>query len=338
MADTRGHSEAGWSGRRVAVTGAGGFIGSHLVERLVALGATVRAGVRYNSRNDWGWLDHMDSSVRSEVECMPGDIADLAHVSRLVSGCQVVMHLGAQISIPKSYEDPGIFVASNLTGTFNVLTACRGTDVERVVHTSTSEVYGSALKVPMDESHPLQAQSPYSATKIGADKLVESFYRSFALPAVIVRPFNTFGPRQSTRAVIPTVISQALWSDRIKIGSTDPIRDFNYVANTVDGFVLAACVPGVEGGVFNIGSGRETSVADMIAIAMRMVGRDLPVITEQSRARPEKSEVSRLLADYGSARKSLGYEPKISFEDGLARTIEWTRLNREQFKVGEYAV
>jgi dTDP-glucose 4,6-dehydratase len=327
-----------WSGRKVLVTGGGGFIGSHLVERLVALGAVVRAYVHYNSRSDWGWLDRLPEGIKGELETFAGELADLTRVREAVIGRDAVFHLGAQISIPNSYAEPGLFVSTNVMGTFNVLTACREHQVERLVHTSTSEVYGTALYVPMDEAHPLQAQSPYSATKIGADKLVESYHRSFGLPAVTVRPFNTYGPRQSARAVIPTIISQALWSDRIHLGTLTPERDFCFVADTVEGFLAAGSTPGVEGEVFNLGTGRAISIGDLAEQIRIVVGRDVPVVSESERERPPDSEVNRLLASAEKAGRRLGWKAEVSLEEGVRRTLEWIQDNADSFKVGIYAV
>jgi dTDP-glucose 4,6-dehydratase len=271
------------------------------------------------------------------MEPVAGDLADLADVREAVRGCDIVLHLGAQVSIPHSYAEPWLFVESNIIGTFNVLTAVRELGVSRLVFTSTSEVYGSALYVPMDEEHPLQAQSPYAATKIAAEKLAESYHRSFGVPVVTLRPFNAFGPRQSARAVIPAIISQALWRDEIRLGSLDPLRDFNYVANTVDGFVAAASAPGVEGDVFNIGSGREISIGDLAGLVTSLVGRNVPVASEARRERPLESEVNRLQAGSAKAAAKLGWTPRVSLEDGLRLTIDWIRSHPESFDVARYA-
>jgi NAD dependent epimerase/dehydratase len=327
-----------WTGRRVLVTGAAGFVGSHLVERLVSLGAGVHAYVHYNSRGDEGWLDRMRGGVAGEIEVVAGDLADQEHVGRAVRGMDTVFHLGAQISIPNSYAEPGLFVATNVGGTFNVLAGCREHGVRRLVHTSTSEVYGTALTAPMTEEHPLQAQSPYAATKIGADKLVESYHRSFGVPAVTLRPFNTFGPRQSTRAVIPVTITQALWADRIALGSLHPLRDFNYVGNTVDAYLLAATVDGVEGEVFNVGTGRSIAIGDMARLVCRLVERDVEVVTRDERRRPPSSEVDRLECGWAKAERGLSWRPAVDLEEGLRRTIEWIAGHREAFEVGRYAI
>ncbi len=325
-----------WQGKRVLVTGAGGFIGSHLAERLVREGARVRAMVRYGSAGRWGWLD--DSPLVTEMEVFAGDIRDSGNVRRAMEECDAVLHLAALIAIPYSYHAPDSYVRTNIDGTLNVLEAARLLKTPRVVHTSTSEVYGTALRVPIDEEHPLQGQSPYSATKIGADKLVESYYRSFDLPVVTIRPFNTFGPRQSTRAVIPTIITQALAGQEIRLGSLTPTRDLNYVSNTVDGFLLGASVAGVEGETINLGSGEEISVGDLAKSIIRLVGRDVPIVTEEQRLRPEKSEVNRLLADNTRARQRLGWKPEVSFEQGLTKTIEWMRAHLDRYRTGTYTV
>ena len=327
----------GWLGRRILVTGASGFIGSHVAERCVTLGARVRAHTHYNSRSDRGWIDRLPADVLAEIDPIAGDLADLAHVREAVRGCDVVLHLGAQVSIPHSYDEPWLFIETNVIGTFNVLTAVRELEVSRLVIASTSEVYGSARYVPMDEQHPLQAQSPYAATKIAAEKLAESYHRSFAVPVVTLRPFNAFGPRQSARAVIPAVISQALWRDEIRLGSLEPLRDFNYVANTVDAFIAAASVPGVEGEVFNVGSGRDISVGDLAQLVSTLVGRGVPVVSEPRRERPPGSEVNRLQADSKKAAAGLGWAPRVSLEDGLRLTIDWIRAHPESFDVGRYA-
>jgi NAD dependent epimerase/dehydratase len=325
-----------WHNKRVLVTGAGGFIGSHLVERLVETGAGVRALVHYNALGTWGWLDQ--SRVRRDIEVIAGDICDRDSVRRATQGIQVIFHLAALIAIPYSYHAPASYVRINVEGTLNVLQAARDLGVERVVHTSTSEVYGTARYVPIDEQHPLQGQSPYSASKIGADKMVEAFYLSFDLPAVTVRPFNTFGPRQSARAVVPTIITQCLTEKRVKLGSLHPTRDLNYVANTVEGFLLAASTPGAIGQTINLGSGREISVGDLAHMIAGLMGRSITIQSEEQRIRPAKSEVERLLADNTLARTLLGWQPSISLEEGLGRTIEWVEHNLERYRTDVYAI
>ena len=325
-----------WNGKRVLVTGAGGFIGSHLTERLVALGASTRALVHYSALGTWGWLDH--SPARDHIEVLAGDICDRDSVRQAMEGREVVFHLAALIAIPYSYHAPASYVRTNIEGTLNLLQAARDGGVARVVHTSTSEVYGTARYVPIDEAHPLQGQSPYSASKIGADKMVEAFHRSFGVPAVTLRPFNTFGPRQSARAVIPTIVTQCLSGDRVRLGSLHPTRDLNYVDNTVDGYLLAATRPEAIGQTINVGSGREISVGDLVQLIARLVGKPITVESEADRVRPEKSEVGRLLADGALARKLLGWEPALSLEEGLQRTIEWMRAHLERYRPGVYVL
>jgi dTDP-glucose 4,6-dehydratase len=325
-----------WAMRRVLVTGAGGFIGSHLTERLVELGATTRALIHYNSRGHRGWLEH--SARRRDIEFLPGDIRDLESVRRAMDDVDVVFHLAALIAIPYSYQAPASYVETNINGTLNVLQAAREHGTRRVVHTSTSEVYGSALEVPIRESHPLQGQSPYSATKIGADKMAEAFHRSFGVPVVTVRPFNTFGPRQSARAVVPTIITQGLAGKAVRLGSLSPTRDLNFVSNIVDGFVLAAEKNAAIGETLNLGSAREISIGDLAALIGRLLGRKLNVKAEAQRIRPAKSEVERLLADHTKAGQILGWQPKVSLEAGLERTIAWLKENRDAYEPTEYAI
>ena len=325
-----------WSRKRVLVTGAGGFIGSHLCERLVALGARTRALVHYNAAGTWGWLDH--SVCRDEIEILTGDIADRDSVKEAQAGMEIVFHLAALIAIPYSYHVPASYVRTNIEGTLNVLQAARELSVARVVHTSTSEVYGTARYVPIDESHPLQGQSPYSASKIGADKLAEAFHLSFDLPVVTVRPFNTFGPRQSARAVIPAIITQCLTYDTVSLGSLHPTRDLNYVANTVEGFLLAAASPEAVGRTINIGSGQEISIGDLAERIVRLVGRPVEIVCDPQRTRPQKSEVERLLADNALARELLGWKPSISFDDGLKLTVEWIKAHLDRYRSGVYAL
>ena len=325
-----------WKNKRVLVTGAGGFIGSHLVERLVSLGARTSAFVRYSSAGSWGWLDQ--SPVKDDVEVVAGDIRDQDSTQRAVEGMEIVFHLAALIAIPYSYHAPLSYVRTNVEGTLNVLQSAIRNDVSLVVHTSTSEVYGTARSVPINESHPLQGQSPYSATKIGADKIAESFNLAFGLPVVTVRPFNTYGPRQSARAVIPTIVTQALANEPIRLGNISPTRDLNYVADTVEGFIKAAESPKAVGEVINLGTGREISIGELAATIVRTLGTDLPVISDRERVRPEGSEVERLCADANKARKLLGWEPTHTLEEGLSRTIEWIRENNERYRPGVYTI
>jgi NAD dependent epimerase/dehydratase len=325
-----------WQGKRVLVTGAGGFIGSHLAERLVQLGARTRALVHYNALGSWCWLDH--SPLARDMEVVAGDITDRDSVKNAVQGCEVVFHLAALIAIPYSYQAPASYVGTNVVGTLNTLQACKEVGVERMVHTSTSEVYGTARYVPIDEEHPLQGQSPYSASKIGADKMAEAFHCSFRLPVVTVRPFNTFGPRQSARAVIPTIISQCLAGQTVRLGNLHPTRDLNFVANTVDGFIKAAVAPGAIGETMNLGSGREISVGDLASMIARLVGKPIQIVCDEQRLRPDKSEVERLLAANAKARRLLGWEPAVGLEEGLQRTINWLGENQRRYRPGVYVV
>jgi NAD dependent epimerase/dehydratase len=328
-----------WSGRRVLVTGAGGFIGSHLVEALVSAGAEVRAFVRYNSRNDYGHLEDIAPSLLGEVDVFTGDLVNPEAVSTAVADREIVLHLAALIPIPYSYRHPREFVASNITATLNVLEAARRNDgITRVVHTSTSEIYGTAQQVPIPESHPIHPQSPYAATKVGADQLALTFQLSFGTPAVIVRPFNTFGPRQSARAVIPTIISQALALDRITLGALEPTRDLLFVADTVAGFMRAGIAEGVDGEVLNLGTGEEISIGDLARRILDLLGLDLPIEQAEERFRPPGSEVERLVADTKRARKLLGWKPEVTLDEGLQRTIEWIRGSLAEYKPGIYNV
>lgn len=325
-----------WAQQTVLVTGAGGFIGSQLVETLLREGARVRAFVRYNSRGDTGFLRLLPPELTDRLEVIPGDLRDPQAVLASARDCERVFHLGALISIPYSYRHPHEVAEVNFMGTLNVLTACRELGTPRLIHTSTSEVYGTALRAPMDESHPLQGQSPYSASKIGADKLAESFYCAYNLPVVTVRPFNTFGPRQSARAVIPTIITQALTRDLISLGNVDTTRDFTYVSDTVRGFLAAASAAGVEGGVFNLGTGLDVRVGDVAEKIASRIGRPVQVRVEAERLRPEKSEVLRLISDNRLAREKLGWSPQVSLDEGLDLTIAWIREHLDWYRPGRY--
>lgn len=322
-------------GRAVLVTGAGGFIGSHLVERLVADGAQVRALVRYTSNGSRGWLDR--SPAASGVEFIAADIGDRGAVAKAMQGIDTVFHLAALIGIPYSYHAPDSYVRTNVEGTANVLRSALDAGVRRVVHTSTSEVYGTARQVPIREDHPLQTQSPYSATKAGADLLAWSYYRSFGLPVTTVRPFNTYGPRQSARAVIPTIITQALRGGAIKLGHTSPTRDFTFVADTVNGFVQLAQSDRAVGQVVNLGTGTEISIADLAHRICALTGTDARVTLDPARERPDASEVERLCADITAAR-SMGWSPARSLDEGLRDTIEWIKGNLQSFRPDEYAI
>lgn len=323
-----------WKGRRVLVTGSAGFIGSHLVEALVAAGADVRALVRYSSTRGLGALSEIGPDCRPKVYY--GDLRDAAAVERAVAGCEVIFHLGALISIPYSYENPGAYLETNLFGTYHVLEACRRHEAGRCVVVSSSEVYGSALYVPIDEGHPLQAQSPYSASKIAAEKLAESYWRSFGLPVSVVRPFNTYGPRQSTRAVIPQVLSQLLLGNRVVLGNLAPRRDFLYVRDTVTGLMAVAASEAAVGETFNLGTGCDVSIEELAALAGEILHRSPELSLDQARTRPETSEVTCLKADAGKAKLLLGWVPAVQLEEGLRHTAAW--LSARTALSGEYHI
>jgi UDP-glucose 4-epimerase len=323
---------------RALVTGAGGFIGSHLVERLVRDGWQVRALLRYGSRADIGNLRDVPAEVLAEVERVHLDVEDPGAVLGAVRGCTTVFHLAALIGIPYSYAAPQQYVATNVVGTLNVLEAARASAGTKVVCVSTSEVYGTARYTPIDEGHPLQAQSPYAATKIGAEKLAQSYGLSFALPVVVVRPFNTYGPRQSARAVIPTIIAQALWAREIRLGAVSPLRDFNFVEDTAAGMVAAAAGATRPGDVLNIGSGLSVTIGEVAERIQKLCGTSLPIVTDERRVRPAASEVLELRCDSGRARAELGWQPRVSLDEGLAATVAWMRRHADEFRPGEYAV
>jgi NAD dependent epimerase/dehydratase len=327
-----------WQGRKVLVTGAGGFIGSHLVELLVRGGADVRALVRYNGRSDLGMLAAVDPEVRAAVEIVHGDITDPFYVREIVRGRDAVFHLAALIAIPYSYTAPAYYVDVNVTGTLNVLQAVRDLEIPRMVHTSTSETYGTAQYTPIDERHPLQPQSPYSASKIGADAMAESFHRSFGTPVATIRPFNTYGPRQSARAVIPTIAAQVVSGrDRIVLGDLRPVRDLTYVEDTARGFLAVASVDECLGSVTNIGSGKGITIGDLARLIAEVAGRpDLPIVEDTQRLRPAKSEVFELIADATLARKRTGWEPRVDLREGLARVVEYVRANLDRYDVDRY--
>lgn len=328
-----------WEGRRVLVTGAGGFIGSHLVEELVRAGATVRALVRYNSRSDLGMLGLAEPGLLEAVEVVHGDITDPFYVRGIVESMDTVFHLAALIAIPHSYVAPAAYVSVNVTGTLNVLQAVRELGVRRMVHTSTSETYGTARYVPIDEQHPLQPQSPYSASKIAADCLAESFARSFDTPVATIRPFNTYGPRQSARAVIPTIAAQLVAGrDEIRIGDVRPVRDLTFVTDTARGFLAVAGSDACVGQVTNIGSGKGIAVGDLVRLIAELAGRPhARVIVDADRIRPEKSEVFELIADNALARERCGWTPSVSLRDGIGRVLEYVRDNLDRFEVDRYA-
>jgi NAD dependent epimerase/dehydratase len=327
-----------WRNRRVLVTGAGGFIGSHLAERLVELGARVRALVRYNSRNDWGLLELLPAPIKHEMEVVLGDLTDPHSTTRMVQGQEFVFHLAALIAIPYSYRAPANYVATNCGGTLNLLEAARQHGVERFVHTSTSETYGTAQYTPIDEAHPLRGQSPYAASKIGADKLAESYHLSFGVPVVTIRPFNTYGPRQSARAIIPTIISQGLSGDVVRLGRLTPIRDLTFVSDTVEGFIKVGEHPQAIGEVFNLGSGRSVTIGALAQAIISLLGGGKEIVAEDERVRPDASEVMELLCTADKAKKMLGWEPKVSLEAGLARTLAYIRDHLHLYKPQLYAV
>lgn len=327
-----------WNGKKVLITGGGGFIGSHLTERLVAEGARVTAFIHYNSRNDHGLIEYLPPGIRKRLKVTGGDLKDGDAVADAMKGAEYVFHLGALIAIPYSYIHPREVVETNVIGSYNVFNAARRHGVKKVVHTSTSEVYGTARYVPIDEQHPLQGQSPYSASKIAADKIAESFFLSFGVPIATIRPFNTFGPRQSARAVIPTIITQALGSKDVYLGSLTPKRDLTFVLDTVEGFLKVAASDRTVGEVVNIGSGTEITIGDLAKKIISLLGARVRVRADRSRVRPKKSEVFRLRADNRKAAKLIGWRPRYSLDEGLAETIEWIRENLASYKSGVYNV
>jgi dTDP-glucose 4,6-dehydratase len=326
------------AGRSVLITGAGGFIGGHVVERLVRDGARVRALCRYNSRNERGTLDWLPAEVTADLEVVLGELRDVESVSDAVAGMDVVIHLGAQIAIPYSYVNPRDFMEVNVLGTLNVAEAARRHGVTRVVHTSTSEVYGSAQTVPMTEAHPLEPQSPYAASKLAADKLIDSYHRSFDLPACVVRPFNTYGPRQSARAIIPTIISQALAGSTLRLGSLTPRRDLTFVADTAAGFVAAATAEDAVGRTIQLGANHDVSVGDLVRLVGEVLGRELSVETDPRRVRPEASEVVRLISGPFLAEEVLGWRAEVPLLEGLAQTIAWMERNAERYRASDYVI
>ncbi|HMK35632.1 MAG TPA: SDR family NAD(P)-dependent oxidoreductase [Desulfomonilaceae bacterium] len=322
----------------ILVTGAGGFIGSHLCEELVQQGARVRAMIRYNSLGSHGLLEHLPKDVYESLDIVPGDVRDSHATAKAVSGCRLVFHLAALIGIPYSYHAPKSYVDTNVCGTLNVLQACLEAGVERVVHTSTSEVYGTARYTPIDENHPLQGQSPYSASKIAADKIAESFHLSFNLPVVTIRPFNCFGPRQSARAFIPAMISQLLNEAQVRCGLLTPVRDYTFVKDTVSGFILCGTMPGIEGMTINVGSGQKISMRNLLYRIMDRTNEQKETVSDLERVRPEKSEVMALVCDNSKAKTFLGWTPKYSLDEGLDQVIDYFRNNRRLVKTDHYVV
>ena len=325
--------------KNVVVTGAGGFIGSHLTEELVRRDANVKAFVHYNSRNDWGLLELLEKDALDEVEVVAGDITDPFFVKTATKDADIVFHLAALIGIPYSYIAPESYVNVNIKGTLNVLQAGLDNGVEKIVHTSTSETYGTADYVPIDEAHPMKGQSPYSASKIGADKMAESYYRSFDLPVATIRPFNTFGPRQSARAIIPTIISQALTMDEVHVGSLSPVRDLTFVKDTVNGFIDIGTSTKSVGEVTNIGTGSGVTIGELLQKILRIIGKeDIRVVEDADRVRPDKSEVMELICDNSKAKQLLDWSPQYTLDEGLAETIEWMRGYTNLYKTDKYVV
>jgi NAD dependent epimerase/dehydratase len=331
--------------KKILITGSDGFIGSHLTEALVRMGCDVKAVVYYNSFNSWGWLDESPEEIKKELDVFAGDVRDPYGMKKAIQGCDVVFHLAALIAIPYSYHSPDTYVDTNIKGTLNILQAARELGIEKVIHTSTSEVYGTARYVPIDEKHPLQGQSPYSATKIGADQIALSFYRSFNTPVSIIRPFNTYGPRQSARAVIPTIITQIAAGQReLRLGSLHPTRDFSYINDTVKGFIAVAESEKSVGEVINIGSNYEVSIGDLVQTITDIMKADIEIKTDDNRIRPEKSEVERLWADNKKAAQLTGWQPEYAGMEGLKRglqkTIEWFSdpNNLKRYKTGVYNI
>ena len=326
-------------GKKVLVTGSEGFIGSHLTERLVEMGADVTALVQYNSFNNWGWIDTFDEEIKKSINVVTGDIREYDGMKRIIKGQDVVFHLAALIAIPYSYLSPMAYVRTNVEGTTNVLEACREYDVQKIIHTSTSETYGTALYVPIDEKHPMQGQSPYSASKIGADKIAESFYKSFNMPIATIRPFNTYGPRQSARAVIPTIISQILsGKTEIKLGSLTPTRDFNYVKDTAEAFIKIAESDKTIGEVINASTNHEISIGDLVKKIIKISGKDVNIMCDNERIRPENSEVNRLWGNNEKIKNLTDWKPQYSLDEGLCETIKWIENNMKYFKTDIYNV
>ncbi|MBC2774682.1 GDP-mannose 4,6-dehydratase [Rhizobium sp. AQ_MP] len=327
-----------YHGKNVLVTGAGGFIGSHLAETLVRAGANVTAMLKYGSSSHWGNLEHAETAVKQSLCVVAGNVEDTDFVMGAVQGKDVVFHLAALIAIPYSYVAPRSYVRTNVEGTLNVVEAARRLGTVRVVHTSTSEVYGTALREPIDEDHPLQGQSPYSASKIGADKIAESYYRSFSTPVVTLRPFNTFGPRQSARAFIPTIISQALTRDVIELGALDPMRDMTFVGDTVSGFLAAGAASGIEGQTINLGTGSTATIGDFANKILNLMNCDKPIVQDPKRIRPADSEVFKLVSDNQKAKALMAWSPETTVEDGLNQTIAFVEKHINLYRPAEYTV
>ncbi|MFQ6032758.1 MAG: GDP-mannose 4,6-dehydratase [Candidatus Zixiibacteriota bacterium] len=324
--------------KKVLVTGAGGFVGSHLVEALVKYGAKVKAFVHYNSRNDWGMLEEVNKNILKEVDVTASDLRDADAVRKAVKGEEVVFHLGALIGVPYSYVNPRDVVDTNVSGTLNILSAARDFKVKKIIHTSTSEVYGTAQYVPMDENHPVNPQSPYAASKLSADLLALSFHRSYDLPVGVIRPFNIYGPRQSARAVIPSIITQALLKKKVNLGSISPTRDLTYVGDSASGFIAFAECEKTVGEVVNLGSNREVSISQLIEIVSTCLNKKIKVNKEEKRVRPEKSEVERLLSDSSKAKALFGWNPKIDIEEGIRKTVGWMEKNIDRYKEEIYNI
>lgn len=325
-------------GKKVLVTGAGGFIGSHLAEKLVKLGSEVTALVYYNPTGKWGWLEQSPDPIKREIKVVLGDIRDYSLLEKVIKKNEVIFHLASLIGIPYSYVSPDSYLNTNTKGTLNLLLATKKYDIKRFVHTSTSEVYGSALYTPIDEKHPLQAQSPYAASKIAADKFVESFNKSYNMPTCIIRPFNTYGPRQSARAVIPNIISQALTKEEIKLGSLHPIRDFNFIDDTIKAFIKIAEKDDAIGETINIGYGIGYSIEQLSKKIFQIIGKKKRLVFESERERPVKSEVSKLIADNTKAKQLLDWTPEIHINKGLRKTINWISKNLEHYKINIYNI